>query len=104
MAQVCQIRDDSSGLHGGRELIQGARLQDIRGAHIRPERPCGNTEDIFGPARQFHQMMTVRHYLTGNPYIEASLELLSLSCGMSRIDKKSFVRAFDEWYVKIRMS
>ena len=51
---------------------------------------------------QFHQMMTVRHYLTGNPDIEASRELLSLSCGMTRMDKDSFIGAFDEWYVKYK--
>ena len=51
---------------------------------------------------QFHQMMTVRHYLTGNPDIEASRELLSLSCGMFRMDKDGFIGAFDEWYVKYK--
>ena len=51
---------------------------------------------------QFHQMMTVRHYLTGNPDIEASRELLPLSCGMTRMDKESFIGAFDEWYVKYK--
>ena len=45
---------------------------------------------------QFHQMMTVRHYLTGNPDIEASWEFLSLSCGVSRMGKDSFIGAFDE--------
>ena len=50
----------------------------------------------------FHQMMTVRHYLIGNPDIEASRELLSLSCGMTRMDKDSFIGAFDEWYVKYK--
>lgn len=49
---------------------------------------------------QFHQMMTVRHYLTGKPDIDASRELLFLSCGMTRMDKDSFIGAFDEWYVK----
>ncbi len=69
MAQVCQIRDDS-GLSGGRELAQGAWLQDIR---------CV-IDDLRGLAEalrtypvqhcQFRQMMTVRNYLTGNPDIE----------------------------------
>ena len=51
---------------------------------------------------QFHQMMTVRHYLTGNPDIEASRELLSLVSSMTRMDKESFIGAFDEWYVKYK--
>ena len=42
---------------------------------------------------QFHQMMTVRHYLTGNPDIEASRELLSLVSSMTRMDKESFIGA-----------
>ena len=45
---------------------------------------------------QLHQMMTVRHYLTRNPDTEASRELLSLSYGMARMDKDSFIGAFDE--------
>ena len=51
---------------------------------------------------QFHQMMTVRHYLTGNPDIEASRGLLSLASSMTRMDKESFIGAFDEWYVKYK--
>lgn len=51
---------------------------------------------------QFHQMMTVRHYLTGNPDIETSRELLSLVSSMTRMDKESFIGAFDEWYVKYK--
>ena len=51
---------------------------------------------------QFHQMMTVRHYLTSNPDIEASQKLLSLVNSMVRMDKKSFVVAFDEWHVKYK--
>ena len=49
---------------------------------------------------QFHQMMTVRRYLTGDPDIEASRELLSIACGMARMDKESFIGAFGEWFVK----
>jgi len=51
---------------------------------------------------QFHQMMTVRHYLTGNPDIEASRELLSLAGSMTRMDKESFIGAFNGWYVKYK--
>lgn len=51
---------------------------------------------------QFHQMMTVRHYLTSNPDIEASQKLLSLVNSMVRMDKESFVGAFDEWYLEYK--
>ena len=49
MAQVCQMRD-GSGLPGGRELAQGAWLQDIRCGHRRPARLGGSAEDVSGPA------------------------------------------------------
>lgn len=51
---------------------------------------------------QFHQMMTVKHYLTSNPDIEASQKLLSLVNSMARMDKESFIGAFDEWCVKYK--
>lgn len=46
--------------------------------------------------------LTVRHYLTGNPDIEASRELLSLAGSMTRMDKESFIGAFNGWYVKYK--
>ncbi len=48
---------------------------------------------------QFHQMMTIRHYLTGNPDIEASKKLLSLVNNMTKMNKESFIEAFDRWYL-----
>lgn len=79
--------------HGFR--IYGVVIDGLRGLaealRIYPVQHC-----------QFHQMMTVRHYLTGNPDIEASRELLSLSRGMTKMDKNSFIGAFDEWYVKYK--
>lgn len=48
---------------------------------------------------QFQQMMTV---ITGNPDIEASRELLSLAGSMTRMDKESFIGAFNGWYVKYK--
>lgn len=48
---------------------------------------------------QFHQMMTIRRYLTGNPDIEASKELLSLVNNMTTMNKESFIEAFDRWYL-----
>lgn len=47
---------------------------------------------------QFHQMLTVRHYLTREPDLDASRELLSLVNNIARMDKESFVGAFSEWY------
>lgn len=47
---------------------------------------------------QFHQIMTVRRYLTQDPDIEASIELLCLIKEITRMDKESFIGAFEEWY------
>ena len=47
---------------------------------------------------QFHQILTVRHYLTQDPDLDASGELLYLVNNITRMDKESFVGAFDEWY------
>ena len=47
---------------------------------------------------QFHQIMIVRRYLTQDPDIEASIELLCLIKEITRMDKESFIGAFVEWY------
>ena len=51
---------------------------------------------------QFHQMLIVRRYLTQDPEIEASRNLLELVNGMTATDKESFIGAFNEWYDKYR--
>ena len=47
---------------------------------------------------QFHQILTVRHYLTQDPDLDASRELLCLANNITRMDKDSFVGAFNQWY------
>ena len=47
---------------------------------------------------QFHQMLTVRHYLTQDPDIEASKALLDLVNDITHMDKESFIGALNEWY------
>lgn len=47
---------------------------------------------------QFHQMLIVRRYITQDPEIEASAALLDLVNNITRMDKESFVGAFNEWY------
>lgn len=47
---------------------------------------------------QFHQILTVRHYLTQEPDMDASRELLYLVNNITRMDKESFAGAFNEWY------
>lgn len=51
---------------------------------------------------QFHQILTVKQYLTQKPDIEASAELLRLVSNIARMDKESFIGAFDEWYEKYK--
>lgn len=49
---------------------------------------------------QFHQILITRRYLTQEPDLEASKELLSLVNNITRMDKESFIGAFNEWYEK----
>ena len=49
---------------------------------------------------QFHQILTVRHYLTIEPELEASKELLELANRITKMDKESFIKALNRWYGK----
>lgn len=49
---------------------------------------------------QFHQILITRRYLTQEPDLEASKELLSLVNNITRMDKESFIGAFNELYEK----
>jgi len=46
---------------------------------------------------QFHQVKTIRFYLTQHPESIAGQELLELSYMMKETDKESFIGAFEEW-------
>lgn len=46
---------------------------------------------------QFHQVKTIRFYLTQHPESVAGQELLELSYMMKTTDKESFIGAFEEW-------
>ncbi len=47
---------------------------------------------------QFHQMLMVRRYLTQEPELDASRELLELVNSITKMDKESFIGLFNEWY------
>lgn len=49
---------------------------------------------------QVHQQRIIRTYLTQNPELEASQELLSLSKTLTKSDKEDFQSAFDAWHKK----
>lgn len=49
---------------------------------------------------QVHQQRIIRTYLTQNPELEASRELLALSKALTKSDKEYFLEAFDAWYRK----
>ena len=51
---------------------------------------------------QFHQILIIRRYLTKEPDLKASNELLELSKNITRMDKDSFIGAFNEWYAKYK--
>ena len=47
---------------------------------------------------QFHQILTVRHYLTQDPELDASQEFPDLVNHITEMDKESFADAFNEWH------
>ena len=51
---------------------------------------------------QFHQILITRRYLTQDPDLEASIELLDLVKSITRMDKESFIGAFNVWYEKYK--
>lgn len=51
---------------------------------------------------QFHQMLIVRRYITQDPDIEASKDLLDLANNITKMDKESFMGALDDWYEKYK--
>jgi len=51
---------------------------------------------------QFHQILIIRRYLTKEPDLEASVQLLDLVKSITRMDKESFIGAFNEWYEKYK--
>lgn len=51
---------------------------------------------------QFHQILITRRYLTQEPDLEASSELLELVKNITRMDKESFIGSFGEWYEKYK--
>lgn len=51
---------------------------------------------------QFHQILITRRYLTQEPDLEASSELLELVKNITGMDKESFIGAFDGWYEKYK--
>ena len=49
---------------------------------------------------QFHQVLIVRRYLTQDPELEASRDLLALVNGITKKDGRSFASVFEDWYEK----
>lgn len=48
----------------------------------------------------FHQVKTIRNYLTKRPKMQASKELWQLTLMLKCTDKESFTGGLNEWYVK----
>ena len=51
---------------------------------------------------QFHQILITRRYLTLEPGLDASRELLSLVKSITQTDKESFISAFNDWHDKYK--
>jgi hypothetical protein len=51
---------------------------------------------------QFHQILITRRYLTQEPDLDASCELLELVKNITKMGKESFIGAFNEWQEKFK--
>ena len=49
---------------------------------------------------QFHQISIVKRYLTQQPELEASIELLNIVKQLCHTDKERFVTLFEQWIDK----
>ena len=50
----------------------------------------------------FHQVAIVKRYLTNNPRLEASIDLLQITKKLPNIKKESFEEALNIWYIKYK--
>ena len=50
----------------------------------------------------FHQVAIVKRYLTNNPRLEASIDLLQITKKLPNIKKESFEEVLNVWYIKYK--
>lgn len=50
----------------------------------------------------FHQIAIVKRYLTNNPRLDASIDLLQITKKLPNIKKESFEEALNIWYIKYK--
>lgn len=90
---ISQYMEGISWLKSNGFRIYGAVIDGMRGLaqalHPIPVQMC-----------QFHQILITRRYLTQEPELEASIELLRLVKSITEMDKESFVGAFNDWSEK----
>lgn len=92
---VAQYAEGVEWLRSQGFRIYGAVIDGMRGLPL-ALRP------IHVQLCQFHQILTVRRHLAGEPDLEASRELLNLVDMITRTDKENFTGAFNEWYEKYK--
>ncbi|MEG1405574.1 MAG: hypothetical protein RSC34_03065, partial [Alistipes sp.] len=52
---------------------------------------------------QFHQVKTVKKYLTSTPKTPAGIELKAIALMLCHTDKESFVGVLDQWHLRWQM-
>lgn len=92
---IAQYVEGISWLEQNGFKIYGAVIDGIRGLaqalYPIPVQMC-----------QFHQILITRRYLTQEPDLDASCELLELVKNITKMDKESFIGAFNEWQEKFK--
>jgi hypothetical protein len=49
---------------------------------------------------QFHQIAIIRRYLTKNPRLEASKELMNIALKLTKLEKQTFTVLLESWHIK----
>ena len=83
-------------------MAKKSRLQDIRSSNRWYERTSASTQAYTRSDVSVPQMLIVRRYLTQEPDLDASRELLDLVNMITKTDKESFIGAFNDWHEKYK--
>ena len=95
--RIYVTHETTAGYMEGVQWLRSQRFK-IYGAVIDGMRGLAQALPFPVQLCQFHQMLIVRRYLTQEPDLDASRELLELVNRITKTDKESFVGMFEEWY------
>lgn len=79
------------------------QLYEVLGVVLDGKRGLNKSfKDIPIQLCHFHQVAIVKRYLTNNPRLEASIDLLQITKKLPNIKKESFEDALRAWYINYK--